>query len=106
MALLIDGVDDAGREVGERFADAGAGFEKEWLVGLEDGGNRARHGLLLRAVLELETGVEPAALGEDLRGELRSPARGRGSGGLVVAKSNHESGERRRRRGARQGRRE
>lgn len=90
LALLIDGVDDAGREVGEGFADAGAGFEEERLIGFERGGDRARHGLLLRAVFEIQARVEPATLGEDLRGQLRSPAAGRGSGGVVVANSNHE----------------
>lgn len=52
LAFLIDGVDDAGREVGEGFADAGAGFKEERGVGLEDGGDGARHRLLLRAVFE------------------------------------------------------
>ena len=98
LAFLIDGVDDAGREVGEGFADASAGFKEERGVGLEDGGDGARHRLLLRAVFEGKSRVQPAAVGENLRGKLRRPARRRRrGGGLVVAESNHESEERRRR---------
>ena len=94
LALLIDGVDDAGGEVGEGFSDAGAGFKEERGVRFEDGGDGARHRLLLRAVFEGKSRVEPAAFGENLRGKLRRPARRRRrGGGLVVAESDHEAEE-------------
>jgi type II secretory pathway component PulM len=50
--LVVDRVDQPGQEVGEGFADAGAGFKKERGVGLEDGRDGARHRLLLGAMFE------------------------------------------------------
>ena len=93
LPRLVDGVDDAGQEIGEGFADAGAGLEQQRLVGLHRGGHRAGHLLLFRAVLELQSGLQPAALGEDLGGEFgrATGRRGRRSGVGFVAKANHET---------------
>lgn len=96
LAGLIDGVDDAREEVGEGFADAGAGFKEEGFVVGHGGGDGAGHGFLLGAVFELKGGSENA-VGRKERGRHGGGARRgrrRGEGVVFVAQADH---------GARQG---
>ena len=89
LAGLINGADDAGQEVGEGFADAGAGFKEQGGVVFHRGGYRPRHLLLLGPVLETQSLLQPAALGEQFRGENRCVADGWGRGAGFVAEANH-----------------
>ena len=89
LAGGIDGVDEPGDEIGQRLAHARAGFEEEGLVGLHGRGDGARHRLLLRAVAQIEPGMQPAVLGEDLRGEGGRVARRRRRGAGFFAKADH-----------------
>ena len=96
LPRLVHGVDDAGQEVGEGFADAGAGFEQERLVALHRGGDGAGHFLLLGTMFESEAGLQPAAGGKQLRGELRRARGGRRrrqSVGSVIAETDHGRGK-------------
>ena len=86
----VDGVDQTGNEVGERFADAGAGFEQEGFVALHRGGDGAGHLFLLRPVVELQSGLQPAVLGENFRSEGGRVAGRRRRGAGFVAKADHE----------------
>jgi hypothetical protein len=54
LAALVDGLNDARQKVGEGFADARAGFEKQGFVGGHGGGDGAGHGFLLGAMFEVE----------------------------------------------------
>ena len=89
LAPGVDGVDKTGDEVGEGFADAGAGFEKERFVCFHCGGDGTGHFLLLRPVVELQSGLQPAILGEDFRSEGGRVAGGRRRGAGFVAKADH-----------------
>lgn len=60
------GVEEAGEEVGEAFADAGAGLEEERLIGLHGGGGGVGHAGLLGTVLKAVEGVEDTLGGEKL----------------------------------------
>ena len=79
LPVLVDGLDDAGEQVGEGFANAGAGLEEQGIIGGLSGGDRPGHGFLLRAVLQLELVCQDAVLGKQDRGQLR---RARWRGGL------------------------
>ena len=85
-------MDDAGDEVGEGFADAGAGLEEQRRVVLHRGGDRTGHCLLLRPVLEAQALLQPAALGENFRGEGGRMADRRWGRAGVVANSDHGCG--------------
>jgi len=52
--------EEAGEQVGEAFADAGAGLDDEGFVIAEGGGDGAGHAFLAGAVFELEGGLQPA----------------------------------------------
>ncbi|MCR6657148.1 MAG: hypothetical protein NVV63_15345 [Opitutus sp.] len=71
LPRLIDGVDDPRNEVGQRFADACAGLEEQGNVVGDRRGNGARHLFLFGTMLERETFVQPSALREDVRRQLR-----------------------------------
>lgn len=83
-------VEEAGEEVGEAFADAGAGLEEEGLIVLHGGHDGVGHAGLLRAVFEAVEGLEDAVGCEqlvDLRWEAERGRRvaGRGVHGLIQA---------------------
>ena len=60
-----DGMEESGDEVGEAFADTGAGFKEEGFSGFKGIGNRECHGVLLGAMIELKHGLQVAAFFED-----------------------------------------
>ena len=93
LPRLIDGVDDSGNEVGERFADAGAGFEEQRSISRASRRRRRAPSVPVAAVLEPQPFLQPAAFGEDFCGECGRVADGRRSGAGVVAKANHVSRE-------------
>lgn len=96
LTLLVHRMDDAGEEVGEGFADAGAGLENDRLVVLHRGGHGIRHVLLLGAVLKGKSGVENALGAEQKRGKLRRATRRRRGrqGFLFIAQADHGREER------------
>jgi hypothetical protein len=68
-------VDDAGDEVGQTLAYAGAGLEEEWSVGLQRSGDGGGHSGLFGAVVELELGLQIATFLEDTFDESKEIAR-------------------------------
>lgn len=91
LAGAVDGVDDAGGEVGEGFADAGAGFEEERGVVAHRSGDGAGHLFLFGAMFERKRAGEDAILGKNVGGHFgRATAhRRRWRGVGVVAKADH-----------------
>jgi len=66
LFLVLHREEDRGNEVGEAFADAGAGFDGEMFALLERARHRDGHLLLLRAKLEVFRARQNATLGEYL----------------------------------------
>ena len=75
LAALVDGVDEPGQEVGERFADARAGLEEERLVVAQGRRDRRGHLCLLRPVLQVEGRAELSGFGENLLCQFAHPGR-------------------------------
>jgi hypothetical protein len=87
--------DQAGDEVGEALAHAGAGFGEEDVVVEEGAGDVEGHALLLRAVLQRKGVLEPAALGEGSGDELQPLVGRRGRTAEALMQADHRDGERR-----------
>ena len=66
----VDGVEDAGNEISETFADASACFEKKRGVADKRLGRGKSHRLLLWAVFQAQDTAKPAFGAEDTLGEL------------------------------------
>ena len=78
LPRLIHRVDDAGHEVGEALAHAGAGLEEQHLVVTQGRGHGPGHLLLLRTVFEMEHAVQPPLFRERFRrqrGRMADPDR-------------------------------
>ena len=65
LLLLLDRKKRGRDEIGERFADAGAGFNHEVALFFQRRGDRCRHRLLFRAILEIARLGEQPVLGKN-----------------------------------------
>ena len=92
LPRLVDGVNESGNQIRERFANAGTGFEEEGTVVPKRRRRGASHLLLLGAVVECQGVMQPTVFRKDLRGQFGRATlhRGRRRRVSIITKANHE----------------